>query len=491
MIDSPEKVPGALDNSQPTGWEGVAAMANKYSKGDEIVDSTKPEESSKFTEMKNLEEIHNCEIDMVAENPDVLGYNIDSKLIICPERRKQAIRAKEFLDSGGDITVLSEQFGQPAGRIQEAIDEELLKDKMLDDMLSRLPEGVIFRINPHAPQSVFSVANSERITNENGENRFRIDGNVMAQVRKIREKAAGAELLVVMNQLHKDKDGELTSNIPENPADYIDLCQSFIEQSGYSEQAGKGLVLELGNECNMSHESNGPLFKSEAFAETVDAEAYANFYFETAKALKASFPDIKLSLTGTAFYDYDFTKQVIDIIQARKDVDESLKETKLIDVISFHPYRRTVESPTPFMSNGKELSEPEVRKRSQEYWESLGAEEKDASKQEILAGLTEEEKAIAAKLSSEEIESSIAYKAYANFDHQLESLREIADQIGAEVTVGEISFYAGEWGESIDENEQERNAVYGREMGYTSLLWPGEQIVKHENPERRKADQIV
>ena len=491
MIDSPEKVPGALDNSQPTGWEGVAAMANKYPKGDEIVDSTKPEESSKFTEMKNLEEIHNCEIDMVAENPDVLGYNIDSKLIICPERRKQAIRAKEFLDSGGDITVLSEQFGQPAGRIQEAIDEELLKDKMLDDMLSRLPEGVIFRINPHAPQSVFSVANSERITNENGENRFRIDGNVMAQVRKIREKAAGAELLVVMNQLHKDKDGELTSNIPENPADYIDLCQSFIEQSGYSEQAGKGLVLELGNECNMSHESNGPLFKSEAFAETVDAEAYANFYFETAKALKASFPDIKLSLTGTAFYDYDFTKQVIDIIQARKDVDESLKETKLIDVISFHPYRRTVESPTPFMSNGKELSEPEVRKRSQEYWESLGAEEKDASKQEILAGLTEEEKAIAAKLSSEEIESSIAYKAYANFDHQLESLREIADQIGAEVTVGEISFYAGEWGESIDENEQERNAVYGREMGYTSLLWPGEQIVKHENPERRKADQIV
>ena len=491
MIDSPEKVPGALDNSQPTGWEGVAAMANKYPKGDEIVDSTKPEESSKFTEMKNLEEIHNCEIDMVAENPDVLGYNIDSKLIICPERRKQAIRAKEFLDSGGDITVLSEQFGQPAGRIQEAIDEELLKDKMLDDMLSRLPEGVIFRINPHAPQSVFSVANSERITNENGENRFRIDGNVMAQVRKIREKAAGAELLVVMNQLHKDKDGELTSNIPENPADYIDLCQSFIEQSGYSEQAGKGLVLELGNECNMSHESNGPLFKSEAFAETVDAEAYANFYFETAKALKASFPDIKLSLTGTAFYDYDFTKQVIDIIQARKDADESLKETKLIDVISFHPYRRTVESPTPFMSNGKELSEPEVRKRSQEYWESLGAEEKDASKQEILAGLTEEEKAIAAKLSSEEIESSIAYKAYANFDHQLESLREIADQIGAEVTVGEISFYAGEWGESIDENEQERNAVYGREMGYTSLLWPGEQIVKHENPERRKADQIV
>ena len=50
--------------------------------------------------MKNLEEIHDCEIDMVAENPDVLGHNIDSKFIIWPERRAQAIRAKEFLDSG-------------------------------------------------------------------------------------------------------------------------------------------------------------------------------------------------------------------------------------------------------------------------------------------------------------------------------------------------------------------------------------------------------
>ena len=69
-------------------------------------------------------------------------------------------------------------------------------------------------------------------------------------------------------------------------------------------------------------------FKTEAFADTVDIEAYANLYFETAKALKTSFPDIKLSLAGTAFYDYDFTKQVIDQIQARKVADELVKDTK-------------------------------------------------------------------------------------------------------------------------------------------------------------------
>ena len=165
-----------------------------------------------------------------------------------------------------------------------------------------------------------------------------------------------------------------------------------------------------------------------------------------------------------------------------------MKETKLIDVISFHPYRHTVESPAPFISNGKTLSESEVRERSKEYWESLSSDKKDVARGEILNNLTEEEKVVASGLSSEEIDSSIAYKVYDSFDHQLETLREIADQIGAEVTVGEISFYAEdqEWGESIDENEQEKNAAYGREKGYTSLLWPGEQIVKHENPERRK-----
>lgn len=431
--------------------------------------------------MKDLKEIHNCEMEIIANNPDVLGYNFDNKYIIWPERRALAKRIKEFLNSGGDSSVLSEQFKQPAKRIQEAIDEELSKDELLDDVLSKMPEGVRFRINPHAPQSAFSVANSEKIVDENGKSRFRIDGDVMAQVKKIREKTGSSELVVVMSQLHKREGGELTSNIPEDPADYITLCQSFVEQSGYSEQAGKGLVLEFGNECNISHESSGPLFKSEAFAETVDTEAYANFYFETAKALKASFPDIKLSLTGIAFYDYDFIKQVVDQIQAKKEADALLGEVRLIDVISFHPYRNTVEGPTLFMSNGKRLSESEVIEKSKEYWLSLSDDEKDKIKQTLLGNLIEKDKNGIIGLSSEEIENKIAYRSYASFDYQFESLREIANQIGAEATIGEVSFYAGEWGESVDEHEQERNATYGRKKGYISFVWPGEQIVKYGN----------
>ena len=436
------------------------------------------------THMKDLEQIHDCEIEMIVRNPDVLGYNIDSKYFIRADRKKEV---EEF--SFGDEKELSKKYGVSEELVLKAIEEERLKERLLDDVLAKLPEDCKFRINPHAPWSDFSVANSEPIMNESGEKRYHIDDYVMSQVNKIKAKAGNSDLTVVMDQIWEYEDENekkiLTSDIPKDASDYIALCKGFVEQSGYSEQAGKGLVLELGNECNMSHESGmergqkeGDIFRSEAFAETVDTEAYAKFYFETAKALKTSFPDIKLSLTGIAFYDYDFIKQVVDQIQAKKDADESLKDTKLIDVISFHPYRRTVESPTYFNSNGRELSVSEVRRRSKEYWESLSDAKKDMIRQKILINLTEEEKTMATGLSSEEIENSIAYKVYASFDYQLESLREIADQIGAEVTVGEISFYEGEPGGPVDEVEQERNAAYGREKGYTSLIWPGEQIVR-------------
>ena len=189
-------------------WQRMAEKAPPFGGGEKYFSGNK----LKNTEMRNLEEIHNCELDLIARNPDILGYNIDSKLIIWPERRTQATKVKEFLDSGGDITLLSEQLGQSAERIREAIDEELLKDRLLDDTLSRLPDGVSLRINPHAPQSAFSTANSEKIVNENGEIRYRINENVMSQVRKIREKTAESELLVVMSQLHNGEDGKLTSN---------------------------------------------------------------------------------------------------------------------------------------------------------------------------------------------------------------------------------------------------------------------------------------
>ena len=374
-------------------------------------------------EMTDLKQIHERELELVSQNSDVLGYNIDSKLIIWPERHTGAQKAKEFLDTGGDIAVLEKQYDQPATRILEAIDDELSKDKLLDETLAALPDGTRLRINPHAPASPFSIAEAVQ-ADGNGDKTVHFDNSVMAQIKRIKEKAAGAELLVVMSQLHNDANGERTSNIPNSSEDYIALCRSFVEQSGYSEEGGKGLILELGNECNMSN-IHGGLFNTNAFPDTVTPEAYADFYYETAVRLKKDFPNLKLSVSGVAFCDTEFIRKVIDRIkdrQAEGDID-----TKLIDIISFHPYRKTVEEASPAVNA-----------------EGFGS------------------------------------NAGQDFDSQLEEMRQIAEPLNAEVTVGEISFYKKNWGESINENEHSKNAIHGREKGYFSYIWPGEQIVKYE-----------
>ena len=376
-------------------------------------------------EMTDLEGIEDRELEIVAENSDVLGYNIDSKVIVNPERYAQATKAKEYLEAGGDMEILVAKYGQPAEEIRAAIDEELSKADDLDKVLNKLPEGVKLRVHPFGPISPFSIEKAVH-RDEEGNIVAHIDNEAIAQVQKMKEKAGDTDLIVVMNPFHRDENGEGTSNIPDDSAEYIALCDAFVNQSGYGESNGKGLVIELGNECNLC-EKHGDAFKTGAFAESVEPDKYAKLYFETAKALKAKYPDLKISLAGTGFNDKNWVETVVRGIQRRKE-DEAV-EQGLIDIISVHPYRRTTEEPAPEI-NGDEIGHGLER----------------------------------------------------SFDEQLDGLRMLADPLGAEVTIGEVSFYKKKWGESVNENEQIRNAIHGREKGYISYIWPGDQIVKYENP---------
>lgn len=386
-------------------------------------------ESSQNTErMTDLGEIEARELEIVNEYPDVVGYNIDSKLIINPQRHALAIEVNEVLkrDDAEEIKGLEESFEQPVERIREAIDEELSKDGHLDRILEELSKTKEpkLRVHPFGPSSPFSIDKAV-FRDENGDIVAHIDDGAMDQIQKIREKIGENDLVVVMNPFHRDAEGKGTSNIPDSSAEYIALCEAFVEQSGYGGQGGKGLVLELGNECNIC-EKHGDQFKDGAFAESVEPDKYAKLYFETAKDLKSKYPDLKISLAGTAFYDKKWVEAVVGEIQGRKK-DEGVNQ-KLIDIISIHPYRDTANGTT-----------------SEVFGDELGE-------------------------STE-----------ADFDAQLDALRAIAAPMEAEVTVGEISFYNEKFGESVNEDEQVDNAKHGREKGYTSYIWPGDQIVKYEN----------
>lgn len=459
--------------SEKNPWQKVAEEAAPLVRG-EFIEKQNPRA------MTNLEAVHNEEIDIVSKNSDVMGYNIDSKMMTWPAARKDALGLK----SSGDASKLAEKYGRPEGQVLLSANEELAKDRLLDETLAKLPDGMRFRLNPYSPMSAFSIANATKI-DEYGRKDIHIDEAAMSQVRKIKEKAGDTDLTVVMSQLHTNKNGELTSNIPKSSSDYIALCKNFVNQSGYAEQNGKGLTLEIGNECNMGHDSS-EIFQSEAFAETVEPKAYAKLYFDTAKALKTDFPDIKLSLSGTAFYDYDFTKEVVDQVQALKAQDETLEDKKLIDVISFHPYRNAVDEPTDFRSNGRQLSRSEIEDKAVSRWSSLDDDKKADMRAKVYDRMTNEQKDKVLSLSDKDKEEFFAFGSYASFDYQLESLRGLANQIGAEVNVGEVSFYPDRWADAIDETEQRKNAINGREKGYTSFVWPGEQILRFDSQEKQQ-----
>ncbi len=391
--------------------------------------SAELEPSKNMEKMTDLGEIEACELEIVNEFSDVVGYNIDSKLIINPQRYALATEINEVLKRGNaeEIKGLEESFGQPEERIREAIDEELSKDGYLDKILEELSKTKEpkLRVHPFGPSSPFSIDKAV-FRDENGSIVAHIDDGAMDQIQKIRGKIGENDLVTVMNPFHRDAEGKGTSNIPDSSAEYIALCEAFVEQSGYGGQGGKGLVLELGNECNIC-KKHGKQFENEAFAESVEPDKYAKLYFETAKDLKSKYPDLKISLAGTAFYDKKWIETVVSEVQGRKK-DEGVNQ-KLIDIISIHPYRNTAKGTT-----------------------------------------------------SEVLGDELGQSTEANFDAQLDALRALAAPLEAEVTVGEISFYNEKFGESVNEGEQVNNAEHGREKGYISYIWPGDQIVKYENP---------
>ena len=437
-----ERFPGSAKNKVINSVDHDISQTQDISQELRIPDSLK--ESSDETlfqspdAMTDPEQIHLRELEIISDHPAVMGYNIESGIIINPTTRAQALWAKNILNSGGQISdvtqIVCEQLRQNGAsedkissitdeRIQKAMEDELAKEKLLEDTLAQLPEGTKFRINPHAPLSPFSLPQATW-QNPDGQVTIHIDDAAMKQIKKIKDKVHDSDLTVVMSQIHYDANGELTSDIPKDASEYIELCKSFVEQSGYDEQAGRGLVLELGNECNMCH-AHGGVFASEAFPTHADPEAYADFYFDTAVALKTTYPELKLSLSGTAFYDPDFVERAINRIQAR--LTETNLNMRLIDVISFHPYRQTFREETTVVQG-----------------EGFGSNNNQT------------------------------------FEEQLAHMKAIAQSLGAEVTVGEVSFYRDNFGDSVNELEMYKNASQNEDNkgnAPVTYIWPGERIV--------------
>ncbi len=366
-------------------------------------------------------EIRTRELGEIIKSPDVVGLNLDSSSIVCPEVLRGIEFVEKSLAEGKTMKDISEFYTSRLGRevslgqIQFAIDAEKKKLEIFDDEIDSLPEGTKFRIHSNGRQSPFTTSECIKI-DENGKKQVVFNEIAMKQIEKLKEKAGGSGLTIVMNLWTKENGGDIPKT-PDEIENYFLMCEGFISQAGFND--GEGLTIELGNETNVDrYTSDGDFrpFDKEEFCSSSSPEEYANFYYQVASKLKSEFPKLKLSLAGTAFYDKKYVEDVVESVESC--------EHGLIDVISFHPYRSTVEEGT--------------------------AEIVDNKKQDSAL----------------------------SFDGQFNEMKEIADSIGAKITVGEVSF-TKEWGKSIDATEQAKNTKKSKDLGVTSYIWPGCQILKY------------
>ena len=121
-------------------------------------------------------------------------------------------------------------------------------------------------------------------------------------------------------------------------------------------------------------------------------------------------------------FDEGYLRTVIEGV-----LSESGGNKNLIDKISFHPYRSSVEEGAPTFIDGRC------------------------------------------------VDSDLS------FDEQLEHMGALAALTDARWDVGEVSF-SKEHGVSVDMAELHKNSAHARERGYKTCTWPETEILTYENP---------
>ena len=378
------------------------------------------------THEQDYDTIDAIERDEMIQNPENVGFNLTNDQFISPRRMNEVSAAQHLIDEVGEeaaFAQLSEKYGIQPDKVRDifesTIAEEMSKVDRLNDMLADLPDGVSFRVHAFAPFSPFSMENCRH--EEDGVEFFSFDPIALEQMRAVYEKVNSGEkpgdLTVVMNPFTSERGG----NLPETPEDiqaYADMCLTFLGQMGFSENTG-GICLELGNETNVDRSTldvhGQPMFNKEDFADKSDPAKYGHMYAKVSAAIKAKYPNVKVGIAGTAMFDDKYLEGVISAVN----------NPDLIDKLSFHPYRGSVEKGAPTFSDNACVDSP------------------------------------------------------LNYEQQLARMQELADSVGATYDVGEVSF-THKHGESVDMNELHKNSADAKARGIKSYTWPERQILMYD-----------
>lgn len=352
------------------------------------------------------------ERELVMATPETVGINLDQDYIVDARNfwsRDRYVRYLQERDGELSIdtqTIINSDLSQQILTERKKI--ELYKQEKLENYLASF-QGKIKHIRIHPEGEKSPVTPSQAIeANEDGTYQLQLSPNFIAQMRTILKQIN--DLTIVVQFYDHRRGAANASDVPETSLQleqYTAICEGILENLGDSIQ------LEIGNETNISKNTD-PIFADKLqHASHVNSSEYAHFYFEVAQRLKEKYPQIKLSLAGIACYDPTYLTEVLTQIESIKK--ERQVDIRLVDTISFHPYREV----------------PDV--------------------------------------GAVEVRNGVFVPTELSYDAQLSQMQEIANNFGINLTVGEINY------PNSDPELQKSNDITSK-RNIISFIYPGHHV---------------
>lgn len=285
------------------------------------------------------------ERDEVLKNPEYVGASLDGVII-----GGHMIYAEKYLETG-DTSILPERFKcyDPdviKSEINRQWAQEVKFRQYIDSFNGNLRMARINKVPKFSPMSLEYAIQPDGSAN--------ISKEFIEQLQYLQE--AGVDDVTVVASTYYDRYGKETSGYltGQDRDDYFKMIDALISK------VGSNLTIELGNETNENIVVGG----NTLISNYIDPTKYAEFYNDIATRLKDKYPDLRLAVAGTAFSDPDYLKSVL----------EGINNHNLVDVISVHPYRGSINGVSSVRHNDKNVKYVDEEDELIELANQYGAE---------------------------------------------------------------------------------------------------------------------
>lgn len=283
-----------------------------------------------------------AERDIILKEPEFIGSGMDRIIV------NGAISYKDEYLQTGDNSLLPEKLREyddaTISRLINEQDDLVEKFKQYIDSFNGQLRRV--RINRTPSSSPLNLSNVIR-----PDGSAKIASEFIEQVKYLQE--SGVNDITMVAGAFYDRNGEATDGylIGQDREDYFNMIDSLVEQ------VGQNVTIELTNETNEDIMVDGNIL----VAKYVEPAKYAEFYKDVASRLKQKYPDLRLAIAGTAASDPKYIREVLGYIG----------DPNLVDVISTHPYRASIDGPSAVDDDSKTTSyldeEDELISLAKEY----------------------------------------------------------------------------------------------------------------------------